>query len=159
VGKTPTHPSQVETVLGVAFLENHPRLEVMRGLADIAAHLPESEQAAIYACVLQIFLPDALKVPVLNQDVVFLALLAFCKDCVQTDFPTMAQKPFREARVWMEQILQALETVWRLGQGSSASLAANRALDWLGESIGQQLNSAELAGLRGYYMRRRNLRT
>jgi hypothetical protein len=158
VGKTATHPSQIETVLGVAFLENHPRLEVMRGLADIAAHLPKTEQAAMYACVLQIFLPDTAKTPVVHQDVVFLALLAFAEDCVQTDFPTMVQKPFREARVWMESILQALETVWRLGQVSSASLAANRALDWLGESIGQHLNSAELAGLRGYYMRRRNLR-
>jgi hypothetical protein len=159
VGKTPPHPSQLETILGLAFLENHPRFEVMRGLADIAAHLPETEQSAICGCVLQIFLPSTPKTPVLKQDVVFLALLAFCEDCVQTDFLTMAQKPFREARVWMERILQALETVWRLGQVSSADLAANRALDWLGESIGQHLNSAELAGLRGYYMRRRNLRT
>jgi hypothetical protein len=151
-------PSQLETMLGVAFLENHPRLAVMRGLADLAVHLPEPEQHAILNCVARIFLADTPKAMVSSQDPVFLGLLAFAEDCLLTDFPTMAQKPFREARVWMENILQTLEQNWRTGQSSSASLAANRALDWLGESIGQHLNSAELAGMRGYYMRRRNLR-
>jgi hypothetical protein len=151
-------PSQLETLLGVAFLENHPRLEVMRGLSDLAAHLPEFEQQAVLSCVARIFLADTPKKVVSSQDPVFLVLLAFAEDCVQTNFPTMAQKPFREARVWMENILQALEENWRTGRTSSAKLAANRALDWLGESIGQHLNSAELAGMRGYYMRRRNLR-
>jgi hypothetical protein len=151
--------SQLETMLGVAFLENHPRLEVMRGLADLAAHLPEPEQQAMLNCVARIFLPDTAKVAVPSQDPVVLALLSFAEDCVQTSFPTMAQKPFREARVWMEHILQALEEIWRTKQNSGASLAANRALDWLGECLGQHLNSAELAGMRGYYMRRRNLRS
>jgi hypothetical protein len=143
-------PSQLETMLGVAFLENHPRLEVMRGLSDLAAHLPEPAQSAVLNCVARIFLPDTPKAVVSSQDPVYLALLAFCEDCVQTDFPTMSNKPFRQARVWMENILQALEENWRRGQSSSASLAANRALDWLGECLVQSLNSAELAGMRGH---------
>ena len=151
----------LETLLGMAFLENHPRLEIIKGIADIAAVLPDTDmQNAILNIAEQIYLPSHQKYLPQSQDSIFLALLQFCENVAAQNYPNMPSREFRAARADMEQLMTVLEQAWRKNHVSSAKLAADRALDWLGEAlIGKILGTAEIADMRGYYMRRRHLRS
>ncbi len=147
-------------MLGLAFLENHPRLEVMQNLKRIAVKLEDTAmQAIILNAVLRIYVPSTTKITIKTQDTTFEALVLFCEHCIQATFSTMQNHDFREVHAQMEKIMEIQEEAWRKKQASSSTAAANTALDWLGESIiGRNLSIAERAVMRGIFLRRQHLR-
>jgi hypothetical protein len=127
---------EIQTMLGLAFLENHPRLEVMQNLNRIALKLEDSAmQAIILNAAQRIYVPSTIKLAVQTEDTTFKALVLFCEHCVEKTFRTMQDHDFREVHSQMEKIMEIQEEAWRKKQVSSATAAANTALDWLGESI------------------------
>jgi hypothetical protein len=151
---------ETQTMLGLAFLENHPRLEVMQNLNRIAVKLEDSAmQAIILNAVQRIYLPSTTKLTIEAQDAIFEVLALFCEHCVKATFSTMQDHDFREVHTQMEKIMEIQEETWRKKQTSSATAAANTALDWLVESIiGRNLSIAERAVMRGIFLRRQHLR-
>ncbi len=152
--------NEIKTMLGLAFLENHPRLEVLQNLARIAAKLEDTQmQAVILNTAERIYLPSTARLAPSSQDEIFMALYNFCEHCLEATFLTMQDHDFRDVHRQMEQIMVVQEEAWRKNRRSSASPAANTALDWLGESIiGRSLSVAERAVLRGLFVRRQLLR-
>ncbi len=153
--------NEIQSMLGLAFLENHPRLEVMQNLVRIALHLePEAWRGMVLNYAERIYLPETLALRLESRDMVFLALMDFCETCVQARFERMKDQDLRSIWQYAEKILIALEEEWRTGRASSASKAANTALDWLSEALmGRNLSPPELAVVRGFSFRRRNIRT
>jgi hypothetical protein len=152
--------NEIQTMLGLAFLENHPRLEVMQNLVRIAGRLEQPEQQmVIHNFAERIYIPSTNKTKAQNPDEVFTSLLEFAQYCTSQTFDRMETLHLREILVQIEKLLNALENTWRKNQVSSAKAAANTALDWLIESIiGRNLSPPELAVMRGYYLRRQHLR-
>ncbi len=152
--------NEIQTMLGLAFLENHPRLEVMQNLVRIASKLETPElNVVILNFAQRIYLPSTDKISLQNPDEVMAVLLEFGKYCTTQTFKRMEDCDLREILVQMDKILNALENTWRKNQPSRAGMAANTALDWMIESIiGRGLSTAELAVMRGIYLRRQHLR-
>ncbi len=149
--------NEIQTMLGLAFLENHPRLEVMQNLVRIASKLETPEVILNFAQ--RIYLPSTDKISLQNPDEVLFVLLEFGEYCTTQIFSRMEDCDLREILVQMDKILNALENAWRKNQVSRAGMAANTALDWMIESIiGRGLSTAELAVMRGIYLRRQHLR-
>ena len=153
--------NEIQTMLGLAFLENHPRLEVMQNLVRIASKF---ETQALNMVILnfaqRIYLPSTSKMSVPITDEVLAVLLEFSEYCTTQTFKSMESQNLREILGQIEKLLNALENAWRKNQISSASPAANTALDWMIESIiGRGLSTAELAVMRGIYLRRQHLRS
>lgn len=153
--------NEIQTMLGLAFLENHPRLEVMQNLVRIASKLENPElRMVILNFAERIYMPSTSKTVTPKVDEIFAGLLEFSEYCTNQTFKRMEDSSLREVLGQIEKILNALENAWRKNQISSAKTAANTALDWMIESIiGRGLSSAELAVMRGIYLRRQHLRT
>ncbi len=152
--------NEIKTMLGLAFLENHPRLEVLQNLARIAEKLEDEPMRLLILNVAErIYLPNTAQLAPNSQDEIFIVLYNFCVHCHQETFLTMQDHNFRAVHGQMEQIMLVQEEAWRKNRRSSATAAANTALDWLGESmIGRNLSVAERAVLRGLFVRRQHLR-
>jgi hypothetical protein len=153
--------NEIQTMLGLAFLENHPRLEVMQNLVRIASKLENLEwQKVIFNCAERIYLPSTTRIKPPISDEVLAVLLEFTEHCTNQMFTKMETQNLREILAQIEKLLNALENTWRKNQISSAKAAANTALDWMIESIiGRGLSTAELAVMRGIYLRRQHLRS
>jgi hypothetical protein len=150
-----------DALLGLALLENHPRLEALRGLSSIAAALTVPLQRRRLERLLEIGFYNEVKPARLEGDAIWNALERFCT-MLATDQRWINSQRIEFALLLreMEQVLGALEEARRLQEVSSATPGALAALVWLRESLfGRALNPAERAVLRGLYERERHLKT
>jgi hypothetical protein len=148
-----------DALLGLALLENHPRLGALRGLASIAAALSAPLQKKRIERLLEIGFYGETKPTQLESDAVWNALEYLCimlatderwRDLSKLEFALLLRE--------MERLLGALEDMQRQQQRSSATPGARAALVWLRELLfGRALNVAERAVLRGLYERERQL--
>ncbi len=153
--------TELETMLGLAFLENHPRIEIIQGLARIAQALPDTSMKKVVLNSMQfVYLPETdFIIHYSSTDYIWIALEKFCQQSANRSFASMKTRDFTELKTDMENLIEALENAWRHKQTSAATPAVQLALEWLREAVfGRNLNIAERAVLRGLYNRERELR-
>ncbi len=151
---------ETDALLGLAALENHPRLEAMRGLNSIMMTLTVPTRRKHIQRLLEIAYNNEAHSALLEGDEFWNALERFCA-MLATDqrWSNRNELEFVHLPTEMGRLLEALETNARQHQSSSAAFGAFEALLWLRESVfGRTLNAAQRAVLRGLYERERNLR-
>jgi hypothetical protein len=151
---------EADTLLGLAVLENHPRLEAMRGLMSISTALTVPLQRRRVQRLLEIAYNNETRPAQLEGDMVWNALERFCVMLATDDrWTDLSKLEFGLLPREMERLLAALEEAKRRHQVSLASAAAFAALTWLRERLfGRVLSVAERAVMRGLYDRERHLR-
>jgi hypothetical protein len=149
-----------DALLGLAVLENHPRLAALRGLVSIASALTAPLQRKRIERLFEIGFYFEPKPAQLEGDAVWNALERVCV-MLATDERWLASRELEFAVLLrtMESLIVVLEEMRRQQRDSSAAPGVIAALVWLRELLfGRSLNVAERAVLRGLYERERHLR-